>query len=147
MLFYFIACNWSLILHSYVEYDWLELWNAVIGLLGFLSGKLDRFVTTGGIERLVQEVRDVQCASMKLTTFRRLSGYSTLHCAKQTYFCPHPVLFMSSSYVGKTITLDFFHSYLSVRGCPFFRSYPEAVAGFTISSNGYICRPSDVTAF
>ncbi|KAG2155581.1 hypothetical protein DEU56DRAFT_943416, partial [Suillus clintonianus] len=38
-----------------LEYDWLELWKAVVGLLGFLSGKLDSLVTTGGIERLVQE--------------------------------------------------------------------------------------------
>lgn len=38
-----------------LEYDWLELWKAVVDLLGFLSGKLDSLVTTGGIERLVQE--------------------------------------------------------------------------------------------
>ncbi|KAG1864749.1 hypothetical protein DFJ58DRAFT_867178 [Suillus subalutaceus] len=38
-----------------LEYDWLELWKAIVDLLGFLSGKLDSLVTTGGIERLVQE--------------------------------------------------------------------------------------------
>lgn len=38
-----------------LEYDWLELWKAVVDLLGFLSGKLDSLMTTGGIERLVQE--------------------------------------------------------------------------------------------
>lgn len=38
-----------------LEYDWLELWKAVVDLLGFLSGKLDSLVTTGGVERLVQE--------------------------------------------------------------------------------------------
>ncbi|KAG0707480.1 hypothetical protein DFH29DRAFT_627107 [Suillus ampliporus] len=38
-----------------LEYDWLELWKAVVGLLGFISGKLDSLITTGGIERLVQE--------------------------------------------------------------------------------------------
>ncbi|KAG1828100.1 hypothetical protein EV424DRAFT_1471326 [Suillus variegatus] len=38
-----------------LEYDWLELWKAVVDLLGFLSGKLDSLVTTGGIERLIQE--------------------------------------------------------------------------------------------
>lgn len=38
-----------------LEYDWLELWKAVVDLLGFLSGKLDNLMTTGGIERLVQE--------------------------------------------------------------------------------------------
>ncbi|KIK49428.1 hypothetical protein CY34DRAFT_69321 [Suillus luteus UH-Slu-Lm8-n1] len=37
------------------KYDWLELWKAVVDLLGFLSGKLDSLMTTGGIERLVQE--------------------------------------------------------------------------------------------
>lgn len=38
-----------------LEYDWIELWKAVVDLLGFLSGKLDSLATTGGIERLVQE--------------------------------------------------------------------------------------------
>ncbi|KAG2076883.1 hypothetical protein BDR04DRAFT_630852 [Suillus decipiens] len=38
-----------------LEYDWLELWKAIVNLLGFLSGKLDSLVTTGGIEQLVQE--------------------------------------------------------------------------------------------
>jgi hypothetical protein len=38
-----------------LEYDWLELWKAVVDLLGFVSGKLDSLVTTGGIDRLVQE--------------------------------------------------------------------------------------------
>ncbi|KAG1757162.1 hypothetical protein EDB19DRAFT_1656167 [Suillus lakei] len=38
-----------------LEYDWLELWKAVVGLLGFLSSKLDSLITTGGVERLIQE--------------------------------------------------------------------------------------------
>jgi hypothetical protein len=38
------------------EYDWVELWRAVVGLLSFLSNKLDSLITTGGVERLAQEV-------------------------------------------------------------------------------------------
>ncbi|KAF9245790.1 hypothetical protein BU15DRAFT_85478 [Melanogaster broomeanus] len=36
-------------------YEWLELWKAVIGLLGFLASKLNHLATTGGVERLIQE--------------------------------------------------------------------------------------------
>jgi hypothetical protein len=38
------------------EYDWAELWRAVVGLLSFLSNKLDSLITTGGVEKLAQEV-------------------------------------------------------------------------------------------
>ena len=38
------------------EYHWKELWNALIGLLNFLSIKIDSLITTGGVEHLVQEV-------------------------------------------------------------------------------------------
>ncbi|KAH7927264.1 hypothetical protein BV22DRAFT_1032014 [Leucogyrophana mollusca] len=38
-----------------LEYEWAELWSAILGLLGFLSSKLDNLTTTGGVERLVQE--------------------------------------------------------------------------------------------
>jgi len=39
-----------------IEYEWREFWSAVIGLLGFLSNKLDSLVTTGGVEHLSQQV-------------------------------------------------------------------------------------------
>ncbi|KAH9836940.1 uncharacterized protein C8Q71DRAFT_796412 [Rhodofomes roseus] len=38
-----------------LEYHWLELWKALIGLLDFLANKLDGLITTGGVERLIQE--------------------------------------------------------------------------------------------
>jgi hypothetical protein len=39
-----------------IEYHWKELWNALIGLLNFLSTKLDSLTTTGGVEQVVKEV-------------------------------------------------------------------------------------------
>ncbi|KIJ66287.1 hypothetical protein HYDPIDRAFT_174431 [Hydnomerulius pinastri MD-312] len=38
-----------------LDYEWLELWKAVLGLLAFLASKIDHLTTTGGIERLLQE--------------------------------------------------------------------------------------------
>ncbi|KAI0734702.1 hypothetical protein C8Q72DRAFT_770467 [Fomitopsis betulina] len=38
-----------------LDYHWSELWNALIGLLDFLVGKLDRLITTGGVEQVIQE--------------------------------------------------------------------------------------------
>ncbi|KAF8167628.1 hypothetical protein B0H34DRAFT_646029 [Crassisporium funariophilum] len=38
-----------------LDYDWTELWNAVIGLLNFVSTKLETLHTTGGIELLASE--------------------------------------------------------------------------------------------
>lgn len=49
------------------EYDWAELWRAVIGLLGFLSNKLDSLMTTGGVERLAQEVSKCRWCLLLLT--------------------------------------------------------------------------------
>ncbi|KAJ7751293.1 hypothetical protein DFH07DRAFT_745670 [Mycena maculata] len=37
-----------------LEYTWQELWSALIGLLSFLSSKLDSLVTTGGVEQLAR---------------------------------------------------------------------------------------------
>ena len=39
-----------------IEYHWLQLWKAIIGLLDFLGGKLDELTPTAGIEELLQEV-------------------------------------------------------------------------------------------
>ncbi|KAF8078888.1 hypothetical protein FPV67DRAFT_1558084 [Lyophyllum atratum] len=39
-----------------LEYEWKELWTALIGLLNFLSTKIDSLDTTGGIEQIVREV-------------------------------------------------------------------------------------------
>ncbi|OCH94681.1 hypothetical protein OBBRIDRAFT_788932 [Obba rivulosa] len=42
--------------HSHLEYYWQELWRALLGMLDFLSNKLDSLITTGGgIEQLVKE--------------------------------------------------------------------------------------------
>lgn len=48
--------NTDLYPQAVTEYDWQELWRSIIGLLDFLSNKLDSLVTTGGVERLAQEV-------------------------------------------------------------------------------------------
>ncbi|PBL00564.1 hypothetical protein ARMGADRAFT_915677 [Armillaria gallica] len=37
------------------EYEWKELWSAILGLLHFLAAKLDNLVTTGGVEQLIRE--------------------------------------------------------------------------------------------
>ncbi|TFK77362.1 hypothetical protein BDN72DRAFT_910444 [Pluteus cervinus] len=38
-----------------LEYEWKELWVAIMGLLQFLATKLDTLMTTGGVEQLVRE--------------------------------------------------------------------------------------------
>ncbi|KAJ7207390.1 hypothetical protein B0H12DRAFT_1158810 [Mycena haematopus] len=40
--------------HIRLEYSWQELWSALIGLLSFLSSKLDSLLTTGGVEQLAR---------------------------------------------------------------------------------------------
>ncbi|KAJ7631175.1 hypothetical protein FB45DRAFT_917728 [Roridomyces roridus] len=40
--------------HIRLEYTWQELWSALIGLLAFLSSKLDSLTTTGGVEQLAR---------------------------------------------------------------------------------------------
>ncbi|KAF7347688.1 DUF1741 domain-containing protein [Mycena venus] len=40
--------------HIRLEYSWHEMWSALIGLLGFLSSKLDILLTTGGVEQLAR---------------------------------------------------------------------------------------------
>ncbi|KAJ6621181.1 hypothetical protein B0H10DRAFT_1020010 [Mycena sp. CBHHK59/15] len=40
--------------HIRLEYPWQELWSALVGLLGFLSAKLDSLTTTGGVEQLAR---------------------------------------------------------------------------------------------
>ncbi|KAJ7925957.1 hypothetical protein B0H13DRAFT_1974036 [Mycena leptocephala] len=40
--------------HIRLEYSWQELWSALIGLLAFLSSKLDNLMTTGGVEQLAR---------------------------------------------------------------------------------------------
>lgn len=39
-----------------LEYEWKELWSAILGLLHFLAAKLDNLVTAGGVELLIREV-------------------------------------------------------------------------------------------
>ncbi|KAI0052510.1 hypothetical protein FA95DRAFT_1675192 [Auriscalpium vulgare] len=41
--------------HIRLEYGWLQLWKAVIGVLDFLANKLENLDTTGGVEMLLQE--------------------------------------------------------------------------------------------
>ncbi|KAJ7446477.1 hypothetical protein B0H11DRAFT_1745875 [Mycena galericulata] len=37
-----------------LDYSWQELWSALVGLLAFLSSKLDSLTTTGGVEQLAR---------------------------------------------------------------------------------------------
>lgn len=41
---------------QYLAYDWTELWDSIVGLLNFLSSKVDALHTTGGVELLASEV-------------------------------------------------------------------------------------------
>ena len=45
-----------MVVHHEIEYHWLQLWKAIIGLLDFLGGKLDELTSTVGIEELLEEV-------------------------------------------------------------------------------------------
>ena len=48
------------LIHSvHTEYHWQELWRALVLLLDFLASKLDILLTTGGVELLVNEVRNM----------------------------------------------------------------------------------------
>ncbi|THV07535.1 hypothetical protein K435DRAFT_741871 [Dendrothele bispora CBS 962.96] len=38
-----------------LEYEWKELWSAILGLLTFFTTKLDSLFSTGGVENLVRE--------------------------------------------------------------------------------------------
>lgn len=40
---------------SIPEYEWKELWGALVGLLQFLSAKFDSLTTTGGVEQIIRE--------------------------------------------------------------------------------------------
>jgi hypothetical protein len=40
------------------DYHWQELWRAMLGLLDFLSNKIEALATTGGVETLAGEVND-----------------------------------------------------------------------------------------
>ncbi|KAI0308151.1 hypothetical protein B0F90DRAFT_1807431 [Multifurca ochricompacta] len=42
--------------HIRLDYHWLQIWKAIIGLLDFLGGKLDELTSTMGVEQLFQEV-------------------------------------------------------------------------------------------
>lgn len=39
-----------------VEYNWKGFWDALLGLLNFLTSRLDDLATTGGVEVLLREV-------------------------------------------------------------------------------------------
>ena len=53
--YFFIPSSHMVVDHE-IEYHWLQLWKAIIGLLDFLGGKLDELTSTVGIEDLLQEV-------------------------------------------------------------------------------------------
>ncbi|KAF5384911.1 hypothetical protein D9615_001292 [Tricholomella constricta] len=45
----------DLVSPKWPDYQWKELWTAVVGLLDFLSTKIDSLDTTGGVEQIVRE--------------------------------------------------------------------------------------------
>ncbi|GLB35898.1 putative DUF1741 [Lyophyllum shimeji] len=49
-----------------LDYEWKELWSALIGLLNFLSTKIDSLDTTGGVELIVRET--IVLLDLALTT-------------------------------------------------------------------------------
>lgn len=53
---YFFIPSSYMVVHHEIEYHWLQLWKAIIGLLDFLGGKLDELTSTVGIEELLEEV-------------------------------------------------------------------------------------------
>jgi hypothetical protein len=58
------------------DYDWAELWRAAVGLLDFLSNKLDSLMTTGGVERLAQEVSTPRQCFLLLTRVPLDTGHA-----------------------------------------------------------------------
>ena len=54
--YFFMPPSCMVDLDHEIEYHWLQLWKAIIGLLDFLGGKLDELKSTAGIEELLQEV-------------------------------------------------------------------------------------------
>ena len=66
----------TMVLDREIEYHWLQLWKAIIGLLDFLGGKLDELTSTVGIEELLQEVM--------LSVFRPLA---VAHCSYSPSSC------------------------------------------------------------
>jgi len=64
--------------HIRLEYHWIQLWKAIIGLLDFLGGKLDELTSTVGIEELLQEsLVLLDFASTKVEAF--LSSPGAIH--------------------------------------------------------------------
>ena len=50
-------------IHSYTsEYHWIEFWRAVLGLLEFLTKRIDELQSAAGIRPLIKEVR-ILCSS------------------------------------------------------------------------------------
>ncbi|KAF7979433.1 hypothetical protein HWV62_42574 [Athelia sp. TMB] len=41
------------------DYDWAELWRAIIGLLTFVSHKVDNLITTGSVAKLAADMSDI----------------------------------------------------------------------------------------
>jgi hypothetical protein len=58
---------WPNVLRSLQDYDWAELWRSAVGLLDFLSNKLNSLTTTGGVESLAQEVSPFSRSLLLLT--------------------------------------------------------------------------------
>lgn len=74
------------------EYDWKELWTALLGLLNFLASKIDSLATTGGVEHLVREVMLIESVKsrMILMSDRQAILLIDLALSKSESYLPSP---------------------------------------------------------
>lgn len=79
----------------WTDYTWKELWSALLGLLHFLSSKLENLVSTGGVEQLIIEVRNQWICWPAIYLFDRLCYSWTLHYPNAKTFYPLPELCMN----------------------------------------------------
>lgn len=93
------------------EYSWQELWSALIGLLAFLSSKLDNLTTTGGVEQLARAVSPLGTALVLNITFSSDNSSARLVSCKMRDVLAdtagHPSICGMSKRVGRSSTEHF----------------------------------------
>jgi len=60
-----------------LEYPWKELWISVLGLLSFVSSRVEDLLTSGEIDQLAVDVSSLSWYIERILTGRR--GYRSLH--------------------------------------------------------------------
>jgi hypothetical protein len=78
------------------EYHWVEFWRAVLGLLEFLTKKIDELQSTVGIRLLIKEVSTLPRRLASHLKFRRHYLYWTYQSQPPRLSCPTPRLYTSS---------------------------------------------------